>query len=234
MPQLAKMDLIRAKIIDVYQDQLVALYSYQDYSEFQSNPLLVPIHLMLIATAYSPAVLDAHYKLQMAFKKTAFKQQAIHIKLFTQEELLKSLDVFPLEFLDLKDSRKLLAGSDILNLLDVSAVNLRHECEFYLRSHILKLREGFIHPNRDVDYLIRASLPSLFSIFRHLLHLLNIPVPKTNDEVIQSLSQIIPFKVDVFITVLNRLSQKDLSSHFYSYLTELTVIVRYVDALPDN
>jgi len=60
--------------------------------------------------------------------------------IFTVSEFLSSDDVFPIEYLDMKDGHKLLYGRDFLSEINVSDANLRHECEFDLRSKLLKLR----------------------------------------------------------------------------------------------
>src|SRR5206468_2757222 len=60
----------------------------------------------------------------------------------TEEQIRRSVDVFPLEFLDLAERRALLEGRDVLAGVHVDRANLRHQCEYELRSKLLGLRQA--------------------------------------------------------------------------------------------
>src|SRR5205823_8787058 len=62
----------------------------------------------------------------------------------TESQIRTSLDVFPLEFLDLHERRSLLAGEDVLAGLEIARHNLRHQCEYELRSKLVGLRQAYL------------------------------------------------------------------------------------------
>ncbi len=64
---------------------------------------------------------------------------------FTKEELENASDVFPLEFLDIKQPHELLYGEeDIVNQIKFDKTNVRKQVEFELRSKLIHLRENYI------------------------------------------------------------------------------------------
>lgn len=225
------LEFLKKEIQEIYQDQLIGLYSYEDsLVEFNQGKILKH-QFLLVVTDYTQNQLESQFRLQKILQKKILRHQSVSMKLFTKEELVNSLDVFPIEFLDLKENRALLLGDDILKTLDISLINLRHECEFYLRTYILKLREGYIQPRRDVSFLIRESLPFLISIFKYLLVIHKKSVPKGNSEVILYLSDELKFDRDVFYKILGHLHEKDLEKYFFIYLKELETITQQIDKL---
>ena len=135
------------KIEEILKENLVSLYSYDT-----SN-------LLIVVKSAPLNVLD---QIQSIYKKLAGK-----LTVFTQAELENALDVFPIEFLEMQRQRTLLAGTDLLENVKISPSNLRHECEFYLRSNILKLREGYIN-KENPEGLITQSLPSFLKVLKFM------------------------------------------------------------------
>jgi len=66
----------------------------------------------------------------------------------TEGTLQGSTDVFPIDFLDLKERRALIEGADVLAGLEVPLVNLRHQCEYELRSRFIGLRQAWLRAGR--------------------------------------------------------------------------------------
>jgi hypothetical protein len=76
-------------------------------------------------------------------------------------ELPRALDAFPLELNEIITTRHLVAGTDLLAALAVSAEDLRRACEAQARGHLLHLREGYIETAGDrkaVSALVAASV----------------------------------------------------------------------------
>ena len=101
--------------------------------------------------------------------RRGWKHARIMPVFWTEGEFKNSLDVFPVEFLEMKRHHKVLYGADILAGLDVDTKNLRHQIEFELRGKLLRLRAewpGFEDsPKAGMDVLARAgtSLTVIFS-----------------------------------------------------------------------
>jgi hypothetical protein len=92
--------------------------------------------------------------------------------LFTKEELLQGVDVFPVEFLNIKLHHKILYGEDFLKDLKISKENLRHQLEFEFRSKLVHLRsEYLLYSGRELESLILSAVPALAPIMGGLVYL---------------------------------------------------------------
>ncbi len=110
-----------------------------------------------------------------------FSQQQRKIPLFlTEKEIHDSLDVFPLEFLDIKSQHEIIHGKDVFNSLTIRKEHVRHQLEFEFRSKIIKLREAYFE-TADVKpgliKLLDSALATLRPIAKGLLFLKNKDIP---------------------------------------------------------
>jgi hypothetical protein len=214
------MEKIIKKIQEIHQDNLISLYLYGEQIGKQQSMLLILNQAN-----------EENLKKHKAIQKTILKEN-IKLDIFTQKEAESALDVFPIEFMEMKENRELLAGIDILKEIKIDPANLRHECEFYLRSNILKLRSGYLTPLADLAELIQISLPSFLLVFKYLLVLDNQPIPKEKTAMIETLAKKIKFNPQIFNQILQNFdSKKLLATYFASYLKELEIITNQVDTL---
>ena len=76
------------------------------------------------------------------------------------DELTRALDAFPLEFNEIITTRRLIAGTDLLESLSVPAEDVRRACEVQARGHLVHLREAYIEASGDqraIAQLLSAS-----------------------------------------------------------------------------
>ena len=89
--------------------------------------------------------------------------------MFTQEEWRESSDVFPMEYADMVDRHKVLAGASPFEGIRVSKADLRIELEHEARGKLLALRQGVLASAGDRKaelQLLAASLSTIMVIFR--------------------------------------------------------------------
>ena len=102
--------------------------------------------------------------------------------LLTKEELLDGADVFPIEFLNIKQHHTMLDGEDLLKDLVISKKHLRHQLEFEFRSKLLHLRGEYLRfKGKDLERLARAAVPVLAPIVGSLLYLKDLPPSSPGD-----------------------------------------------------
>lgn len=100
------------------------------------------------------------------------KQSKEYPLLFTEEEIIRGADVFPVEFLNIRHDYKIHHGKDILKDINISKKNLRLQLEFEFRSKLLHLRsEYLLSRDRDLEYLILSAIPALAPIMGGLVYL---------------------------------------------------------------
>jgi hypothetical protein len=92
--------------------------------------------------------------------------------LFTKEELIRGVDVFPVEFLNISHDYKILYGEDILKDIKISKKNLRLQLEFEFRSKLIHLRsEYLLSKDGELESLILSAVPALAPIIGGLVYL---------------------------------------------------------------
>jgi len=87
---------------------------------------------------------------------------------WSEAELRRCSDVFPIEYRDILSGYKVLQGGDALAGLAVDERNLRHQLEFELRSKLLRLRAGWPEVQGDKTALAKALAPAGASFARLL------------------------------------------------------------------
>jgi hypothetical protein len=121
--------------------------------------------------------------------------------LFSPGQLNASLDLFPIEMLDIKQSRRILFGSDLLTEVRVEPMRLRRAVERELTGRLLALRGKYavVADNpRAVQELMLGSLSTFLVLFRAALRLYEADVPETKLEATRALAKHIEFDVAPF------------------------------------
>jgi predicted nucleotidyltransferase len=106
--------------------------------------------------------------------------------LFTSAKLAVSCDVFPLEFQDIRDKGRILAGEDVLGALDIERGDARRQLEHELSGKIQSLRRALLS-GADPANLRQGSLPAFLVLFRHVLRLLGEPAPASKSAALEPL-----------------------------------------------
>lgn len=160
--------------------------------------------------------------------------------LFTEKRLREAGDVFPIEMLDMLQARKVLLGDDVLEGMEVSRENLRHQVEFELRSKLLKLREGCVSTGCDrigLRNILLGSCSSILAVMRAALRLYTDEVPADKLAAVKELAVHIPFDTSAFETIVaakkggKPIADSDAERVFESYLRQIEAVTDAVDAL---
>ena len=130
------------------------------------------VNLLLVLAELSFARLETLARSVRALMKAPRPAQKVAPLVLTEAQIRGSADVFPAEFLDLVSRRALLAGRDVLAGLGVGLHNLRHQCEYELRSKLIGLRQAYLlagdAPGTAQRLLVQAA-GGLAAVLRQLL-----------------------------------------------------------------
>src|SRR6266550_5162983 len=124
---------------------------------------------------------------------------------FTVEELKRAADVFPIEFLQMEQARKVLHGSDPFELVEISSANLRHQTEYELRTKLLQLRRLCIPASTSVEKLsalMSDSLASFAALFRAVLILHGQEPPVSKPESVRATARLLGLNESSFEQLL--------------------------------
>ena len=160
---------------------------------------------------------------------------------FDPKHIETSLDVFPLEFLDIQDQHQVLLGRDPLEGISVDHKNLRHQCESELKGKLLHLRSFYVancHRPRQIAKMMIQSFPTFLATFRGTLRLLNEKPSRDARTVVELISQKIDINPQVFLDIIEIRKGDSILPRgegaltaFERYLTELEAITTYVDQM---
>jgi len=150
---------------------------------------------------------DAEVLAQYAALHKRWQKEQIVVPLFlTQAELRASLELFPLEYLEIQEQHVLLAGRDPFPELRIDGRNLRLQCEQELRGNLLRLRQRFVEGGASTEaitILLPLSLTALLPCLRGLLRAAGKPVERSADGVLKAVQQHWGVDCAAFQDVLN-------------------------------
>ena len=160
---------------------------------------------------------------------------------FDPKHIETSLDVFPMEFMDIKDQHKVLLGKDPLKDIEIDPKNLRHECETELKGKLLYLR-GFYSENCNkpklISKMVAKSFPTFLAVFRGIMRINGKTPPKDSKALIETLATMVDIAPEVFLEIVEIRNGESLLprgdealSLFERYIAEITTVTEYVDRL---
>ena len=160
--------------------------------------------------------------------------------LMSREEVQRSTDAFPIEFHDMKVSRKVLFGEDVIAALVVSDGNYRTQIEHELRSKLLRLRQkaaGVWDDDQMLGRLMVDSSATFLVLARHALTVSGHPVEWRKRPAIEQMKNIFGVDPEPFYTLMDLregLTKKlpvAATQLFERYLQQIQVLVDAVDKL---
>ncbi|HMG76763.1 MAG TPA: hypothetical protein VK582_25030 [Pyrinomonadaceae bacterium] len=160
---------------------------------------------------------------------------------FTVEELQRAADVFPIEFLQMEQARKILHGSDPFERVEISRANLRHQTEYELRTKLIQLRRLYIPASTSVEKLsalMSDSLASFAALFRAVLILHDQEPPVSKADTVHATARLLgleesPFKkiFELRAKTNSTLTEKETNSVFSAYMAQIERVVEAVDRI---
>jgi hypothetical protein len=108
--------------------------------------------------------------------------------MLTKDTLLNSADVFPMEFLEMKEANQFICGrEDVLSSLEVPLSNLRRQLEEQAKGKLIHLRQSYIEAAGDkkkLGHLLAVSIEPFTEVMRNALRLYGKPAPVAKEEII--------------------------------------------------
>lgn len=170
-----------------------------------------------------------------------WRKQGISIPLFLDPAYIQSSrDVYPIEFLEMKEQHLVLIGEDVLKDLKVSPENLRLQCEQELKGKLLHLRSLYLETegnSKRLEELMISSLKSFGVIMRNLLRLKDQYPPQEFLEIINEIGRAFGMELEAMREIYQvRLGNKRLEKAFIGplfakYINEVEELTRKADAL---
>ena len=126
--------------------------------------------------------------------------------LLTPAYIASSLDVFPIEFFEIRDSQVVLYGEDQLASLEIKPEDVRLECESQLKGALLRTRQAYLEvglKRKGAEQVLHTSLTSLIPVFRAMLRLKGIEVPGLKLDVVRQMGEAFGIDTSTFVAILH-------------------------------
>jgi len=110
----------------------------------------------------------------------------------TEHELARSLDIFAIEYADIRDAHRVLHGADPFEGLRIEGRYIRLQCERELKGTLIQLREHLLLAGDDaeaVGHLLAGSVSSLVTLYRSLLRLADGEAAADPEAVVRAVSE---------------------------------------------
>lgn len=217
----------------IYAEALLSVILYgsaasDEYVEGKSN-----INCLVLLKEVTPDELK-----KCAARLPEWHKQCFSTPLFVDPAYVRSsIDVFPIEFLDMKQRYRVLHGEDFLRNLEIKLDHLQFQCEQELKGKMLKLRQLYLEASRSEQRLVSLlvkSTSSFMVLFRALLYLRGIPVSGSANAVLAALARL-GLSTEAIGKVLQLRSATELMSAasvdtiFREYLVEIHAVIAIVE-----
>jgi predicted nucleotidyltransferase len=163
---------------------------------------------------------------------------------FSVAELNDAADVFPIEFLQMEQARKVLFGRDPFEFINISRANLRHQTEYELRTKLIQLRRLYIPASTSVEKLSRLmgdSLSSFAALFRAVLILHGEHPPVSKAETVRACVLRLELEGSPFERIFElrtndraSLTEQEANAVFAAYMTQIERVIQVVDKLGEK
>ncbi len=160
---------------------------------------------------------------------------------FTVAELQDAADVFPIEFHQMEQARKVLYGRDPFEFVQISRANLRHQTEYELRTKLIQLRRLYIPASASVarlSALMGDSLASFAALFRAVLILLGEEPPVAKEESVRAAVRKLGLDGTPFERIFElrarkgpALTEAEANNLFSTYMEQIERVIDAVDRI---
>ncbi len=157
--------------------------------------------------------------------------------IMTRTEFRNSADVFPMEYLDIREKNSVLFGEDETESLAINKNNLRHELEEQLRGNVNALRQ-IIAASRERGRVLGGALKGLFgslkALFKGLLRMKGINgIPREGAGLVKKIQDEFGIRGEPFLHLLQLREGKkhDSAKLAAEVLASLEELIHIVDAM---
>jgi predicted nucleotidyltransferase len=230
-----KLEELVERLQKAHQERLISVVLYGSAATGDHHEEFSDLNVMCVLKAVTPQELAAS---EPVFKWWQGLKNPSPL-LLSEEEVRTSTDCFPIEFHDMQERCRVLAGRDVIKDLVIDKTFYRAQVEHELRAKLLRLRQKAASVLADKQALLRLMVDSVSSFFvlsRHALLLSGVAVGWQKRDVVRNLPRI-GVDASPFETLLDlrerqiKTSDAEPESLFANYLKQIEAVVTHVDGI---
>jgi hypothetical protein len=195
MAKTAPIERFASDVAGALGERLVALLLYGSWARGTHIPDRSDVNTLLICDTADETLFEA---LAPALRGWTRAGQPAPL-ILTAREWRESADAFPIEYEDMRDAHRLLAGRDPWPGIQVDRGHLRRQLEHELMGKLVRLRQAYAALWDDPKQLARVVVGSaggFFTMLRALLRLAGRPAPIPPAELVRGAAALIGFPAD--------------------------------------
>lgn len=225
---------ITAQLKSAFGEDLKSLFLYGSGASGAYVPGNSDLNFLVIVTDEGMKNLSQLHDVVGGWKKRGVTTPLVMTKVFLEN----ALDVYPIEFLTMKEHHVRVYGDDVLSTLSFDRTCLRLQVEREIKGKLVHLRQGYLESEGQAKHLrnlIKISLVAFLSLFTAILYLKGKPVPSERHQLIREASELAGMDGGVFAHCLDikeeavKHNLKEMGPLFDQYLLEIEKFDHYVD-----
>ena len=180
-------DTFVANLRECFGEGLVAVILYGPAARGEEMKGRTFIHFVVVVRDSTPSALAPC----TAFMKRWVKERIAAPLFITSEYIGNSLDTFPLEFMEMKNSYAVVYGEDVLGGIEFRAGDVRSECEREIKGKLLHLRAEYLALRgnwKELAHLVHRSLETFRLVFTGALFLKKHPAPEKTPDLLETVA----------------------------------------------
>ncbi len=231
----AKLSDLVERLQKAHQDRLVSVILYGSAAAGDHHEKFSDLNILCVLDRVTPAELAASESVMKWWRDRGNPSPL----LMSEEEVRTSTDCFPIEFHDMQERRRVLAGRDVVAQLTIDRSFYRAQVEHELRAKLLRLRQkgaGLLSDHNGLLRLLAESVSTFLILARHALLLHGVSVEWMKRDVARKLESIgvdgTPFLslLDLREQTIGGLQLEPVPL-FGEYLQQIEALVAFVDRL---
>src|SRR3989337_375622 len=223
-------------ILANYKEDIVSIYIIGSAVTKGFHPKYSDINTLIVVKGIEIPFYDFIASLGKRYGKKKIRAPLI----MTRDYINRSLEAFPLEFMEMKLIHHLVYGEDVLKDIKIEKSDIRLQCERELKGKLQHLCQGYIKAmgnKTTLTDLFVGSLSGYFPLFRGILFLYSHEIPKEKLAFLQALSDCCGVDMKVYRNLMDIRSRnfyppiEALKETFKNLYRVLDTITKKVDAL---
>lgn len=224
------------QLFQAYAENLRSIVLYGSLAFSHYVPGQSDINSLLILHRISFGDLETYLRL----KKRIQKGPLVAPLLLDQDYIRSSVDVFPIEYLDLKKNHLTIFGDDPFIGMVIDLKNLRLQCEQELKGKLIRLRQVLLevgHSRQGIRKLLLDSQAALRPTLSALVFLKTQRYPERSAELFDEITALFEISSKPFLEIqaLKTRSAPSEKKRLFllcaDYLQELTLLAQKADYL---
>lgn len=241
---MKQLDKFIENLENIFPKRLKSVFVYGSKANLDSDELDSDINLMIITDTLSGKDIKKCSKPALEWigkSKFGLNKNLNPEPVFMgEDEWFGSADVYAMEYADIKDNHKIVYGENLICSIKVKKEDLRLQCEAETKNLLMRFRSHYlVYANnpKETEKSITPVTKSCIAIFKTILRLKDIEVPKSKYEIVNKINQITAIDKNLFEKLLCnkekhcKTNKKELEQTTDAIVSELTKLLKYVNNL---